>query len=608
MSTNSESQDKKLQLDIHFLFKEFNKAYRIEVGKKDNWESDLNNELSRIAKKHNIDNAEYVKNLFKEYVEECQISDFEKAYLIKLNKGNNWKTRLKYELLSIANQYENSSLEEIEKIFHKYYYDNNPDKDLRFQELGYRISFHSQKIWTVIFLIITFFGGVIPIYSFIAGTLESNNIAQEKNEIEQEKRIKEYFQVLNKYAGKSYGLGRSEALKFLNTEEKCDNSGSSNDVNKNSNNNNSGSSNDVNKNSNNNNSGSSNDVNEDSNKNNTVPFFDIFNPFRSQKSCFKRPKHRLDGVNLENAALIGINLDDGFLNYANFKNAKLNNSFFKNAELQWSNFQGASMERSKFNGANLFKADFNCNDKKYDCINQGLTRLIGADFSSEDEEDENDKTNLKYAELKHALLENANFKNAILVGVDFEWADLRGADLSEADLSKAELVYTNLEGAQNITKEQIINANNWDSAIYDDKFRKNDLCNEKKKVKFKALIALKKDSEIDDYINQKDLSCFSFDQSSNLKGKDLTDVDFSNSNLTKADLRGATLTNVTWTETDLYCTDFRNTKLTSEQLKTINIKLDKEQKIKNIPVAIFDDNIDPKCQQYINERDNTTSN
>lgn len=531
------------------LHKEFDKAYIIQVQKKNNWKSELENKLNHIANTHNIP-EEDIKSRFDEYVKECKIQDFEKAYLIRLNKSNNWQVRLKYELLLIADKYNISSLKEIEKIFNQYYYDNNPSKDSMIQEGIYRLSCHSGKLWAVFLLLITFLGGVLPIWSFIAGVLESNDIAQKQSELEQEKQIKESFEVLSKYGTKSYAVGRDEALTLLNKSRECDNNNIENQPNKN-----------------------------------------IFNPFRSQKKCIARRRYRLDGVNLENAALIGINLDNGFLNYANFKNAKLDGSSFKKAQLKWSKFQGARIENAKFQGANLYKANFNflpvkCEKtQKKDCKER--TRLINADFSSEGE----NNTNLELAEFQDALLENAKFNNTNLKGVDFEWANLSGANLSGADLTKAKLPYTTLQGVKGITKEQVMKANNWDSAIYDDDFRKKSFCNQDKKVKFQALITLKGDGILNEYINNKDLQCFSFGQTEFLQVKDLTGVNFSNSNLTKANLQKATLKDINWTGTDLYCTDFRGTNLTRSSFEGV-------EGLKNLPTAIFDNQpIDEKCRK-----------
>ncbi len=70
--------------------------------------------------------------------------------------------------------------------------------------------------------------------------------------------------------------------------------------------------------------------------------------------------------------------------------------------------------------------------------------------------------NLRFVDLSHADLKDVNLSNA-----DLKFANLKDVNLSNADLRGADL-----RGAENLTREQVKSAKNWDKAIYDEEFRK----------------------------------------------------------------------------------------------------------------------------------------
>ncbi|QHG21039.1 hypothetical protein GJB62_34860 (plasmid) [Nostoc sp. ATCC 53789] len=78
---------------------------------------------------------------------------------------------------------------------------------------------------------------------------------------------------------------------------------------------------------------------------------------------------------------------------------------------------------------------------------------------------------LSSADLRDAKLRQADLRNADLRRVNLRHADLRGADLSVPDLSGAELSDIVLNGARNLTPEQVKKAVNWEKASYSEEFR-----------------------------------------------------------------------------------------------------------------------------------------
>jgi len=116
------------------------------------------------------------------------------------------------------------------------------------------------------------------------------------------------------------------------------------------------------------------------------------------------------------------------------------------------------------------------------------TNLKGANLEDADLE----KANFEAVNLEEANLQRINLKNANLRGTHLTGANLTGANLYRTNLEKANLTGANLEGAnlggaylgganiegayfvkvQNITPEQIKEAQNWQKAYYETQFQK----------------------------------------------------------------------------------------------------------------------------------------
>jgi uncharacterized protein YjbI with pentapeptide repeats len=73
-------------------------------------------------------------------------------------------------------------------------------------------------------------------------------------------------------------------------------------------------------------------------------------------------------------------------------------------------------------------------------------------------------------------LSGFDLRGSALIAVDFEGANLANADLEYANLSEAKLKNTNLQQTnlkqvKGLTINQVKAAQNWEQAIYDDRFR-----------------------------------------------------------------------------------------------------------------------------------------
>lgn len=169
-----------------------------------------------------------------------------------------------------------------------------------------------------------------------------------------------------------------------------------------------------------------------------------------------------DGVSLKGIELRGVDLEAIDLQRAQLTQAKLEQAILRKA-----NLQGADLTAAKLNEADLSLGRLN--EAVLDRTQLTNTRLEGA-------------------QLVKASLREANLTGACLLGSFLSRATLYGANLSEADLSGAELLNANFNGcdfreaklidanlvnakfknARNLTPEQVMEAKNWELAIYDD--------------------------------------------------------------------------------------------------------------------------------------------
>ncbi len=143
------------------------------------------------------------------------------------------------------------------------------------------------------------------------------------------------------------------------------------------------------------------------------------------------------GTNLTKANLSDADLYDANLSEANLSKANLHDAHVAMGILTKANFSGADLNGANLNGANLMKAD-----------------LSGTDLSG--------------ANLTVALVHEANLSEARLGG-----ANLMGVGLSGANLSGANFKRDQYYGpVRNLTVRQVKSGKNWQSAKFDDDFRK----------------------------------------------------------------------------------------------------------------------------------------
>jgi hypothetical protein len=140
----------------------------------------------------------------------------------------------------------------------------------------------------------------------------------------------------------------------------------------------------------------------------------------------------LEGANLERSNLKGVDLQEAILNYTNLEKANLQNANLKNAKLQ-----NANLVEADLRGANLREANLeNC--------------LLGA------------------AKLHRAVLIKANLEGAKLYGARFYYVDFQGAILDNTNIAQAKFIKP-----INLTLEQVQKAKDWEKALFDDEWEKN---------------------------------------------------------------------------------------------------------------------------------------
>ena len=129
--------------------------------------------------------------------------------------------------------------------------------------------------------------------------------------------------------------------------------------------------------------------------------------------------------------------------------------------------------------ANLRTAELSVKPSDWSIANdKAKTAVTGVQLSSSD---------LQFADMRasflpNSLLTGANLEEADLLGADIELAvmmgtnltgaslanaNLRGASLARANMERADIKYADFEGAQGLTKTQLLAADNWCEALYD---------------------------------------------------------------------------------------------------------------------------------------------
>jgi len=180
----------------------------------------------------------------------------------------------------------------------------------------------------------------------------------------------------------------------------------------------------------------------------------------------KLQKAKLSYSNLNNSNLYGVDLTNADLyqikmSFSDAKKSKMTNANFEGASIKNSNFGKAILPLSSFQEAKLENVDFSKSD------------LSGANFNRASLLDSNlYKANLKNTKFinsnlestycKKADLEGADLSNSLLLFANFEKANFKNSILNGAYLRKA-----NLEGAINLTAEQLCQAITLESATLD---------------------------------------------------------------------------------------------------------------------------------------------
>jgi uncharacterized protein YjbI with pentapeptide repeats len=128
-------------------------------------------------------------------------------------------------------------------------------------------------------------------------------------------------------------------------------------------------------------------------------------------------------LNLQGVYLVGAILNDACLDQVNLENANLRSTQLRNADLR-------------------------------------RAILNGADLSS--------RADLTGAKLQEAQLRRVDFSNAGLTQANFSRADVTDAMFDRAELTQAKLINT-----YGLTIEQLIIADNWENADYDNEFKES---------------------------------------------------------------------------------------------------------------------------------------
>jgi uncharacterized protein YjbI with pentapeptide repeats len=154
----------------------------------------------------------------------------------------------------------------------------------------------------------------------------------------------------------------------------------------------------------------------------------------------------LQDLNDDGVSLRGFNAPEADLKGINLAGADLTNAYLSGADLSFANLANANLSY-----ANLAETNLN---------NANLTnaQLTGA--------------NLAYSSLIEANLPDVDFVGANILGANFVRANLEQAyfgdvNFSDCLLTDAKLRHTKFFGVENLTREQIQAARDWQSAIYD---------------------------------------------------------------------------------------------------------------------------------------------
>jgi uncharacterized protein YjbI with pentapeptide repeats len=224
------------------------------------------------------------------------------------------------------------------------------------------------------------------------------------------------------------------------------------------------------------------------------------------------------------------------LEFLNKKGDKLSGLDIQDAVLEELTLPKATLKLSKMNRSDLIKSDFT-------------------------------EATLDYADFSDAYLWNSKFNAAALSRANFS-----GAELNDVELKKADILCAKFLGSKNLTFEQLKEANNWASAVYDPEFQKY-LLEEIKNNKNNGF----SDTKINDLIDRlRPKSEPNRSAINELKKADKTEslnlvcAEFAKEDLSGLDLSGADLSYAILKNTDLRNTKLINAKLTGANLDGVN--------------------------------------
>lgn len=200
-----------------------------------------------------------------------------------------------------------------------------------------------------------------------------------------------------------------------------------------------------------------------------------------------RPDTNLSApIDLSGALLQGVDLSHlcfQFVSFvgADFRRAKLRKANMMRADIGLANLRGANLEFANLDSATLAEADLR--EASLDGAELKNAVMLMANLKDASLRDANLKraymvdVNLEGADLTDAHLQGADLMKAYMRDVDLDGANLEQADLSNADLSESYLGNANLEGANlnganllevhSLFCDQLMKAENWDSAFID---------------------------------------------------------------------------------------------------------------------------------------------
>jgi uncharacterized protein YjbI with pentapeptide repeats len=159
-----------------------------------------------------------------------------------------------------------------------------------------------------------------------------------------------------------------------------------------------------------------------------------------------------------------VKLTSSILAQADLRQAQLIEANMMNVNLTGANLSGAKLDRAHLVQANL--SNSNLSQARLSSVNLNKANFSGAFLDSISL----DRASLAKTNFTEAVVINANLRDANFKGANLSRANFTGADLTRVDFSEANLNKTNFRQVKNLLPSQIIKANNWKLAVYDEDF------------------------------------------------------------------------------------------------------------------------------------------